>query len=193
MVLDAFDVAGRLARAHGARTTHLVMACGMRWDVGQQVKDALATSLAGRGSLVAETSLFSLLPTTTMRQLEGLARGIEALRAPAEPREDDPVRGRTAEMVRRIKVGPRDVYKLDWVDAAVRACTGSVTDDLPGVASACADILARHAATLAPRTLMFVFGDHGFAVDAGGRATFGGASPEEVIVPAFAILVGDLH
>lgn len=193
MTLDAFDVAGRLARAHGARASHLLMACGMRWDIGQHVREALTTALAGRGSLVAETSLFSLLPTYTMRQLEGLARGVEALRSPAEPREDDPVRGRTAEVVRRVKVGARDVYKLDWVDAAVRACTGSVADDLPGIASECADIIARHAATLPPRTLLFVFGDRGFAVDAAGRTSCGGASPEEVIVPAFAILVGDLH
>jgi hypothetical protein len=42
-----------------------------------------------------------------------------------------------------------------------------------------------------------VFGDHGFALDAleGGisRARHGGASPEEVLVPAFAWLVGGVH
>jgi hypothetical protein len=44
---------------------------------------------------------------------------------------------------------------------------------------------------------MLVFGDHGFRMecsDAGTLAgTSGGASPEEVLVPAFAWLVGDVH
>jgi hypothetical protein len=51
----------------------------------------------------------------------------------------------------------------------------------------------RHAGSLAGRTLLFVFGDHGFTMDAGGVAKCGGASPEEVLVPAFALLVGDVH
>jgi hypothetical protein len=64
-----------------------------------------------------------------------------------------------------------------------------------------ADEIARavvaHAQALPPRTLMFVFGDHGFRLDptasSTGPATQGGASPEEVLVPAFAWLVGGLH
>ena len=44
---------------------------------------------------------------------------------------------------------------------------------------------------------MFVFGDHGFRMDPceGGTlsGTSGGASPEEVLVPAFAWLIGDVH
>jgi hypothetical protein len=42
-----------------------------------------------------------------------------------------------------------------------------------------------------------VFGDHGFLLDSleGGTtaARSGGASPEEVLVPAFAWLIGNVH
>lgn len=193
MVLDAHDVAGRLARRHGARTTQLLLVSGMRWDIGARVRESLSTLLAGRGSVVAETSLFASLPTTTWRQLDGIARGLESLRNPAEPQSDDPVRGRTSEIVRRVRVGARDVYKLDWVDAAVRATSSGIMDDLPAIAAACADLVLKHALTLPPRTLLFVFGDHGFCVDASGRISWGGASPEEVIVSAFGVLVGELH
>jgi hypothetical protein len=64
---------------------------------------------------------------------------------------------------------------------------------LPGLADATADVIARHAETLAPRTLLFVFGDHGFAIDRHGAALEGGASPEEVLVGGFALLVADVH
>jgi hypothetical protein len=53
--------------------------------------------------------------------------------------------------------------------------------------------VARHAETLSPHTLLFVFGDHGFTVDRSGAAQQGGASPEEVLVGGFAVLVGDVH
>jgi hypothetical protein len=45
----------------------------------------------------------------------------------------------------------------------------------------------------APRTLLLVTGDHGFTIDRGGSARQGGASPEEVLVGAFALLVGETH
>ena len=48
-----------------------------------------------------------------------------------------------------------------------------------------------------PRTLVMMFGDHGFLLDpvVGGTSAgrSGGASPEEVLVPAFAWLVGNVH
>ena len=47
------------------------------------------------------------------------------------------------------------------------------------------------------RTLLVVFGDHGFVVDntasSSGPARQGGASPEEVLVPGFAWLLGGVH
>jgi hypothetical protein len=40
---------------------------------------------------------------------------------------------------------------------------------------------------------LFIVGDHGFGVDRRGEVVTGGASPEEVLVPAFAWLLGELH
>jgi hypothetical protein len=111
--------------------------------------------------------------------------------------------------VRRIKLGRRDLFKLDVIEARLRdggsATTGKeAMADLSDVA---ARTIARYSETLAPRTLLFVFGDHGFRAhhrgSAAAKAEAGrqssersnrwSASPEEVIVPAFAFLVGEVH
>ncbi len=194
MVLDAHDLAKRLARMHGARTAHLVMVDAMRWDVGAIVRDELAGSLNGRATLAAECALFAALPTVTSRQLEGLTRGVDALRiAHDADRDADPVRGRTAEVIRRVKVGSRDVFKLDAIEAGLAKAQAHALDVLPELAQNAADSLAKHIKTLAPRTLVFIFGDHGFIVDHDGVAHHGGAAPEEVIVPSFAFLTGEVH
>ena len=195
MVLDAPDVAARIARLHGARSTQILLVDAMRFDLGARVKVELARCLGTRGSLTDETLLWSALPTTSSRQMEALARGVDALReakvtAEGEP---DPLRGRTAEMIRRIKIGSRDVYKLDLVETRLRESSAHVLDMLPDVAESVAEIVARHALTLQPRTLLFVFGDHGFTLDRDGEPHQGGASPEEVLVPGFAFLIGDVH
>jgi hypothetical protein len=39
------------------------------------------------------------------------------------------------------------------------------------------------------RTLLYVFGDHGFVLHEDGRTQDGGATPEEVIVPYFAYVL----
>jgi hypothetical protein len=195
MVLDAPDVAARIARLHGARSTQLLLVDAMRFDLGAMVKTELARALGSRGSLTDETILWSSLPTTSSRQLETLTRGIDALRSapPEVEREADPLRGRTAEMIRRIKIGSRDVYKLDLAETRLREGTIHALDMLPELAESLADVISRHAMTLQPRTLLFVFGDHGFILDKGGAPHQGGASPEEVLVPAFAFLIGEVH
>jgi hypothetical protein len=202
MVLDAADIASRLARLHGARQTQLLLVDAMRFDTGVAVRDALERDLGAHASLADEMLLFSALPTTTPRQLELLARGVDALRAPPESeREGEPVRGRTAETIRRVKVGHRDVFKIDAIqahlaeplDADVPVPAGARRDAIDEVAAAVARAIARHAHTLSSRTLLFVFGDHGFTVDRAGAVAQGGATPEEVLVPAFAFLVGAVH
>ena len=190
LVLDAWDVAGRLARLHGARSTHLLLVDGMRWDLGEDIKRTTLATLDARAQLADEQLLWSAVPTTTPRQLATLAHGIEALRGEDDlpvDGEAEPLRGRTAEVVRRIKVGSRDLYKLDLVEARL----GQVP--LPELATHAAACIARHAATLPPRTLLFVFGDHGFHRSAGAAFTHGGSTPEEVLVPSFALVVGALH
>jgi hypothetical protein len=49
------------------------------------------------------------------------------------------------------------------------------------------------ACSRASPTRLYVFSDHGFTIDRSGSARSGGASPEEVLVGAFALLVGDVH
>jgi hypothetical protein len=143
------------------------------------------------------------MPTTTVRQLETLARGVDALRAPAqnEPPTES-LRGRTAEHARRLRIGSRELFKLDVVPALLaqvataRSSLGDVqafTSALPRIGEAVGEAIVRHAASLAPRTLLYVVGDHGFTIDRRGRLDHGGAAPEEVLVPAQAWLVGDLH
>jgi hypothetical protein len=193
MVLDAPELAAKAARLHGARAIQLLLVDAMRWDLGAMVRETLTRTLDGRATLTEEMLLFSALPSTTPRQLDSIARGMESLRNPPVDSERDmePRRGRTAEMIRRVRAGSRDLYKLDVVEARLREA--GVLESLPDVASVVADAIERHASALAPRTLLFVFGDHGFTIGDEGETREGGASPEEVMVPAFAWLVGDVH
>ncbi|HSO38100.1 MAG TPA: hypothetical protein VLT33_36480 [Labilithrix sp.] len=201
LVMDAYDVASKQARMHNARTSHVLVVDAMRYDLGGLVRDRLAERAAGVASLLSESVLWSALPTTTFRQLETLARGMDALRAPAADEVSDSLRGRSAETVRRLRVGSRELYKLDVVPAMLGALgdpgaapsAAHVVEELSGIASSVADALVRHIATLPPRTLLLVLGDHGFCIDKRGRITDGGASPEEVLVPCFAYLTADLH
>lgn len=205
LVMDAYDLVAKQARLHNARVGHVVIVDSMRLDVGAMIRDELAHRGAGVVSLTNESLLFAALPSTTMRQLETLARGLDALRAPARSTDDeqaplDSLRGRTADTVRRMRVGSRELYKLDSVASTLahvdttRPLDGSALFGMfETAASNAAEALLHHIETLAPRTLLLVLGDHGFTVDRRGQITHGGASPEEVIVPAYAFLVGDLH
>jgi hypothetical protein len=203
MVLDAPDVATRMARLHGARSAQLLLVSSMRYDVGRRVKEALArraspTSRRGEGAraevtmnLLDDVLLWAALPTTTSRQLDCLTRGIDALRGPlASDRELEVVRGRTTETIRRVKVGSRDVFKLDVCEARIREAGTGGPSALPKIVETLEIAIAKHASSLAHGTLLFVFGDHGFAFNSEGIAQSGGATPEEVLVPAFAILTG---
>ncbi len=203
MVMDAFDLALKHARAHNARTTQVLLVDSLRFDLGAHARDAVARLAAGRASLANESLVWSAMPTTTVRQLETLARGVDALRAPAqgEPPPES-LRGRTAEHARRLRVGSRELFKLDVVPsllaqmASARSFTSEgdlVTSAFPKVGEAVGEAIVRHIASLAPRTLLYVVGDHGFTVDRRGRLSHGGASPEEVLVPAQAWLIGELH
>jgi len=199
LVMDAFELAAKQARLHNARSAHVLVVDSMRHDLGTHLRDALATRAAGAASLTSESTVFAALPTTTMRQLETLARGMDALRAPSPDEPAESLRGRSAETVRRLRVGSRELYKLDTVPARIGLVEEALANGeglatgLSELAGHIADAIGRHLATLQPRTLLLVLGDHGFAIDRRGRVSCGGSSPEEVIVPALAYLVGDLH
>lgn len=197
MVLDLPRIAAKLGRLHGARASELVLVDAMRFDVGERVMAAVGEAVDGRAAIAERMLLWAALPTTTTTQLRTLAGGLDALvRAPDdEPDASLVARGARAGALRRVRVSGRDVFKLDAVEARVAepALDSAALDD---VVARTADALGRHLCQRADRTLVVVFGDHGFRLDAGPHgltASHGGASPEEVLVPAYAWLVGGLH
>ena len=183
LVMDLYDYAAKQARLHNARSSHVLVVDSMRWDLGLMFRDTFTAA-----TLTAETILFSSLPTTTLRQLETLARGIDALRDPAPGDMIESLRGRSADHVRRLRVGSRELFKLDTIPAMLETAA-----DFEEMMEHVVLAVTRHAETLPARTLLVVAGDHGFTLDKNGLSAHGGASPEEVLVPAFSYLLGDLH
>jgi hypothetical protein len=177
----------------------LLLVDGMRFDLGLRMHEHLKPLLGQRAVLAERLLLWAGLPTTTSVQLELLARGPEGMRRSGGPPETDlPVaRGRAAAMPRRVKVGLRELLKLDLVEAELSAPGPPMLRRLDGLARAAAEAVANHCLRLPQRTLVMLFGDHGFGLDTGAddttRARQGGATPEEVLVPAFAWLVGSVH
>jgi len=198
MVVDVPDIALRVARLHGARATQLLLVDGMRYDLGNTVNERLAAIVGRRAACAERFLLWAALPTTTSVQVELIGRGPSGLREMCDGMNEDLVvaRGRKASMVRRLKTGHREVLKLDAVAARLAEPGGAEPADFDALADEVAGRLAAHFEGLQPRTLVMIFGDHGFAIEREGqRASVreGGGSPEEVLVPAFAWLVGAVH
>jgi len=195
MVLDVPELAQRLARLHGARATQLILVDGMRFDLGLRMHGRLQERLERRAALAERLLLWSALPTTTATQLDLIARGPEGLKdVHRVPETTLPVaRGRAAATPRRIKAGHRDLLKLDLIATRLAERNPLSAVELDDLATAAAGALSDCLGRLAPRTLAFVFGDHGFRIGEDGTPSEGGASPEEVLVPAFAWVVGEMH
>ncbi|MDC3979976.1 hypothetical protein [Polyangium jinanense] len=199
MVLDAPDVAARIARLNNARAVRLLLVDALRFDLGERVMARLKPTLQGRAVCVDRTLLWSALPTTTPAQVALLGRGPEGLREPLpEPGpEPDIVRGRALSTIRRERYGTKEVFKLDLVEARLRGVGPGFDERLGSIADETAQVISRFVESSPPRTLLFVFGDHGFRLSCDARgtapATQGGASPEEVLVPGYAWLVGGVH
>ncbi len=200
MVLDVPELALRMGRLHGARSVQLVLVDGLRFDLGLRVEQRLRSLLGQTAALTERLLLWSALPATTAVQLELIGRGAEALREfTGQVESEVPVaRGRMATTLRRIKAGHRELLKLDVVESRMsEPADGVESDRLDDLADETARALGSYMKRLPARTLVMVFGDHGFVLDPRGegttRARHGGASPEEVLVPAFAWLVGGVH
>jgi hypothetical protein len=202
MVLDVPELALRMGRLHGARSVQLVLVDGLRFDLGLRVEQRLRTLLGQTAALTERLLLWSALPATTATQLELIGRGPEALRefTGIVSSEVPVARGRMATTLRRIKAGHRELLKLDVVESRVsEPADVSETTRLDDLADETARALGSYMKRLPARTLVMVFGDHGFVLDPRGerggttRARHGGASPEEVLVPAYAWLVGGVH
>jgi len=200
MVLDVPELALRMGRLHGARSVQLVLVDGLRFDLGLRVEQRLRNLLGQSAALTERLLLWSALPATSAVQLELIGRGPEALREFTGNVESEvPVaRGRMASTLRRIKAGHRELLKLDIVESSVsEPPDGEEIARLDSLADETARALGSYMKRLPARTLVMVFGDHGFVLDSIGgnttRARHGGASPEEVLVPAYAWLVGGVH
>jgi hypothetical protein len=199
MVLDIPEIALRIGRLHGARRVELIAVDGLRFDLGLRLEQRVRWRMAQEVALTERLLLWSALPSTTAVQLELLGRGPEALKTwTGEVSSEIPVaRGQNARTPRRVKVGHRDLLKLDLVEARLMEPGDHEAARLDDLADELAEVLSAQLARLPPRTLAIVFGDHGFKLDAMDSGTTsaksGGASPEEVLVPAFAWLVGGVH
>jgi hypothetical protein len=199
MVLDAPQLASQVARLHGAKSTHLILIDAMRFDLGVRVHDRMCEALTSQATCTERLLLWSALPTTTPTQMDLLAHGPDGLanRPPPSEQEEAGFRGRAAPVLRRIKIGGRDLLKLDLVQSRLYEQGPPLGERLDGLADEVANIVSAHARSLPPRSLMLVFGDHGFRMDSTEHGTSAGSSgsarPEEVLVPGFAWLVGDVH
>ncbi len=201
MVLDAFEEATRLARASGARSTSLLLVPSLRADLGQRTHEALSHMLP-EDALVESGLLFAALPTSSARQEDTLARGVAALGSPRPDESLPDPEWHTRGTLRRVRMGARDLFCLDTVAAFRGAPHGrSFVSELRDLSEGLAVAVARHAHGLVSgksaltngrspeRTLLFVFGDHGFTYTEDGVTRDGGATPEEVIVPYFAYIL----
>jgi hypothetical protein len=199
MVLDVPDAALRIGRLHGARSVQLLLVDGLRFDLGLRVELGLRARLGRDVALTERLLLWSALPSTTETQLELIGRGPDGLRElNGSPDSEIPVaRGRMARTPRRIKAGHRELLKLDLVEARLSEPGLEESARLDALGVEVADAVAELCEKLPQRTLLCVFGDHGFRLDAQGEGTSalkqGGSRPEEVLVPAFAWLVGGVQ
>jgi hypothetical protein len=199
MVLDVVDVSIRLARLHGARAAQLVLVDGLRFDLGLRVEERMRAGLNQQAAMTERLVLWSALPSTTSVQLDLIARGAEGLKnfEPASDENDFVAHGRAASTLRRVRAGNREVLKLDLVESRLNEPGIGSPQKLDELADAVSQTLCNSMLKFPPRTLVMVFGDHGFAVDPKAAATakprHGGASPDEILVPAIAWLVGATH
>jgi hypothetical protein len=200
MVLDTPEIATRIARLNGARSVQLLLVDSMRFDLGERVQLELRERIGEVAVCVEQTQLWSALPTLTPTQLRLLSRGALGLRDPEPQSERNSMvhRGKSVTTLRRVRIGQRDLVKLDVVEARLREAGPGFDERMDGIATEVSQVIARFCESLPPRTLLYVFGDHGFQLPtespfATGPATQGGASPEEVLVSGYAWLLGDVH
>ncbi len=198
MLADIPDLALRVSRLHGARSIQLLLVDGMRHDLGEAIHEKLRRQVGQRAACADRFLLWAALPTTTAAQVELIGRGPSGLKDFTGEVHSDLVvaRGRKSSTIRRLKAGHRELLKLDVVEASLSEPGHVDAERLDAVADEAAQRIAAYFEGLQPRTLVMVFGDHGFSVDAskgGAELRHGGASPEEVLVSASAWLVGAMH
>ncbi len=198
MVLDLPELAKRLGRLQGAKRVQLFLVDGMRFDLGLMIQERMRKTAPA--SLTERLLMWSALPSVTSHQLELLGRGLDGLKESPQLDESPALvaRGRAALTPRRVRTGSLEILKLDIVEDMLRQPGLPVLERMADIADVTAEAITTHIEKLPERTMVVVFGDHGFALDPKAEGTTaevkqGGASPEEVLVPAFAWLTGAVH
>src|SRR5262249_6347823 len=137
MVLDAPQLLSQIARLHGAKSAQLVLVDGLRFDLDVRVHDRMRAALASQATCTERLLLWAALQTTTSVELDLLAHGAEGLasRSASSEREDSgPQRGRTAATLRRMRIGIRDLMRLDWVGSRLREAGPPLAERLDAAA-----------------------------------------------------------
>jgi len=198
MVLDLPELAARLGRLQGARRVQLLLVDGMRFDLGLMIQERMRK--VAEASLTERLLLWSALPTVTSHQLELLGKGPDGLKEQGRVDESPALvaRGAAAKTARRVRTGSLELLKLDVVADSLRHADVPVVERMDAIADDASEAIVAHMAKQPPRTMVVVFGDHGFSLDPAATGTTeevrqGGATPEEVLVPAFAWLTGQVH
>jgi hypothetical protein len=198
MVLDLPEMAARLGRLQGAKRVQLLLVDGLRFDLGLMVQDRMRER--ADAALTERLLLWSALPSVTQYQLELLGKGPDGLKESGD--SDEPpalvARGPAARVPRRLRTGHLELYKLDIVEDCLRESGVPILERMDAIAEETSHAICDYLSKQAPRTMVVVFGDHGFRLDpkkagTSEEASQGGSSPEEVLVPAFAWLTGAVH
>jgi len=200
MVLDLPELAARLGRLQGARRVQLLLVDGLRFDLGLMVQDKMRAT--ADAALTERLLLWSALPSVTSYQLDLLGKGPDGLKDKELAQRSNSVApvasGEAARVPRRVRTGTLELLKLDIVEDSLRLQEIPVVERMDQIAEETAHALVEHLSKQPPRTMVVIFGDHGFSLNplkagTASEVSTGGASPEEILVPAFAWLTGAVH
>lgn len=190
MVRDIFDVVLRWLNQFRTRSCELLLVDCMRFDLGQRLNEEIEQRLAGQAICRDQALLWAALPSNSVAQrlAEGSSPRARAARA------GDGVANQASPGIQPLRVGTRDLFRLDSLPAELARPGEAEATRLERMARSLADQIVPWLSSLSPDTLVVIFGDHGFHWQANERGTSaaqrGGALPEQVLVPASAWLLG---
>lgn len=194
MVRDIFDVVLRWLNQYRTRSCELLLVDCMRFDLGQRLNEELEQRLAGQAVCRDQALLWAALPSNSVAQrlTEGGSPAQPSTRAVRASNKEAAKDARAG--IQPLRVGSRDLFRLDQLAADLARPGELEARRLERMAKALADEIVPWLKSLAPDTLVVIFGDHGFHWQADERGTSaaqrGGALPEQVLVPASAWLLG---
>jgi hypothetical protein len=157
----------------------------MRFDVGQRLNEEIEHRL-GQGAVCADQCvLWTALPSNADAQQLGEPGAVRRGRGDGRPTPPA--------AIEPLRVGNRGLYKLEHLPSELTQAGEPEASRLERLARELADVIVPWMREQPPETLMVLFGDHGFHWQAHPSGTsaaqFGGALPEQVLVPASAWLM----